>query len=133
MADQYGDIRKHIEYSDLRENFGRAARLGIESDCIWLKGKKMHVADLLKKELIPLAEHGLKLCKINKTDINKYMGVIKERVKKKTNGACWMLDSYSNLLKTKVSKDEVLTVLTHSIMKNQKTNTPIAKWKKADF
>ena len=41
MADQYGEIRKHIEYSDLRENFGRAARLGIESDCIWLKGKKI--------------------------------------------------------------------------------------------
>jgi len=133
MADQYKDISKHIEFSAVKDNFGRAARLGIESDCTWLKGKKMHVSDLLKNELIPLAEHGLKLCKINKSDINKYMGVIKERVKKKTNGACWMLDSYSNLLKNKVSKDETLTVLTHSIMKNQKSNTPIARWKKADL
>jgi len=133
MADQYGDIRKHIEFSALRDNFGRAARLGIESDCTWVKGKKMHVADLLKKELIPLAIHGLKLCKISSRDIDKYMGVIKERVKKKTNGACWLLDSYSNLLKNKVSKDETLTVLTQSIMKNQKTNKPISRWKKANL
>lgn len=133
MADQYGDIRKQIEFSALRDNFGRAARLGIESDCTWLKGKKMHVAELLRKELIPLAIHGLKLCKISSRDIDKYMGVIKERVRKKTNGACWMLDSYSNLLKNKVSKDETLSVLTQSIMKNQKTNTPISRWKKADL
>ena len=133
MADQYGDIRKHIEFSSLRDNFGRAARLGMESDCTWLKGKKMHVAELLRKELIPLAIHGLKLCKISSRDINKYMSVIKERVKKKTNGACWMLDSYSNLLKNNVSKDETLSVLTQSIMKNQKTNTPVARWKKASL
>lgn len=133
MADQYPNIKKHIQFSDLRDNFGRAARLGIESDCTWLKGKKMHVADLLRKELIPLAQHGLKLCNVNSRDINKYLGVIKERVKKKTNGACWILDSYSHLLKNNVSKDETLSVLTHSIMKKQKSNIPVARWKKADL
>ncbi len=133
MADHYGDIRKHLEFSALRDNFGRAARFGIEADFTWTKGKRIHVTDLLKKELIPLAEQGLKACKVKSSDISRYMGILKERVKKKTNGACWILDSYSNLLKNKVSKDETLTVLTHAIMKNQKTNKPIHQWKKASL
>jgi len=131
MAMHYDDIRKHIVFSALRDNFGRAARFGLEADLSWLKGKKIHVRELLKKELIPLAYEGLKACKIDQSDIDKYLGIIQERVKKKTNGAIWMLNSYENLLKSNISKDENLSVLTNSIMKNQKTNEPIHTWNKA--
>lgn len=131
MAMHYDDIRKHIVFSALRDNFGRAARFGLEADLSWLKGKKIHVRELLKKELIPLAYEGLKACKIDQSDIDKYLGIIQERVKKKTNGAIWMLNSYENLLKSNISKDENLSVITNSIMKNQKTNEPIHTWKKA--
>lgn len=131
MAMHYDDIRKHIVFSALRDNFGRAARFGLEADLSWLKGKKIHVRELLKKELVPLAYEGLKACKIDQSDIDKYLGIIQERVKKKTNGAIWMLNSYENLLKSNISKDENLSVLTNSIMKNQKTNEPIHTWKKA--
>ena len=133
MALNYEDIRKKIDYSALRDNFGRAARFGIEADFTWIKGKKIHVSELLRKELIPLAAEGLKSCKINSRDISKYLGIIKDRVKKKTNGAIWMLDSYSHLLKQKVSKDETLTTLTACIMRNQKENLPVHKWKKAEL
>lgn len=133
MAAQYGDVRKQIEFSSLRDNFGRAARFGLEADLSWMKGRKIHVRDLLRKEIIPLAEEGLRLCKVKQSDIDRYLGIIQERVKKKTNGAIWMLNSYENLLKNRVSKDETLSVLTHSIMKNQKTNEPVHNWKKADL
>lgn len=133
MALQYDDIRKKIDFSALKDNFGRAARFGLEADFTWMKGKKRHVTELILKELVPMAEHGLKSCKINSKDISNYLGIIKDRVKKKTNGAIWMLDSYSHLLKQKVSKDETLSALTYSIMKNQKKNLPVHKWKKADL
>jgi len=72
--------------------------------------------------------------KISSADINKYLGILNERVKKKTNGATWILDSYADLRKNKsISQDETLSVLTHSIMKNQKTNVPVHKWKKASL
>ena len=133
MEQAYPDIRKQIEFGALRDNFGRAARVGLEAEFTWIKGKKFSVKELISKELLPIAEEGLKHCKINKTDISNYLGIIKERVKKKTNGAIWMLDSYSHLLKQKVSKDETLTALTNAIMKNQKKNLPVHKWKKADL
>lgn len=133
MASNYKDIRNNIEFSALRDNFGKGARFGLQADFTWLKNKRIHVTDLIKKELIPLSREGLKNCKIDSADINRYLGIIKERVTKKTNGATWMLDSYEHLLKNKVSKDETLSVLTHSIMKNQQTNKPVHTWKKADL
>ena len=133
MAANYDDIRKHIDFSALRDNFGRAARFGLEAEYTWMKGKKIHVRDLILKELLPLAKEGLKKCKIDSADISEYLGTISERVKKKTNGAIWMLNSYSHLLKQKVSKDETLTALTHAIMKNQKKKLPVHKWKTADL
>ena len=133
MAANYDDIRKHIDFSALRDNFGRAARFGLEAEYTWMKGKKIHVRDLILKELLPLAKEGLKKCKIDSADISEYLGTISERVKKKTNGAIWMLNSYSHLLKQKVSKDETLTALTYAIMKNQKKKLPVHKWKTADL
>lgn len=133
MAMKYGDIRKHIDFSALRDNFGRGARFGLQADFTWIKGKRIHVTELVKKELLPLAKEGLVACKIDGKDIDRYLGIIKDRVTKKTNGASWMLDSYAHLLKNKVSKDETLSVLTYSIMKNQKTNKPVHTWKKADL
>ncbi len=133
MALHYDDIRKKIDFSALRDNFGRAARFGLEADFTWMKGKKRHVTDIILKELIPMAKEGLKSCKVSSADSSNYLGIIKDRVKKKTNGAIWMLDSYSHLLKQKVSKDETLSALTYSIMKNQKKKLPVHKWKKADL
>jgi len=133
LSDQYPDIRNQIEFSSLKDNFGRSARFGMEADYSWIKGKKLHVRDLLRKELIPLAREGLKSYKIKTADIDRYTGVLEERVKKKTNGAIWILDSYANLLKDNIPKDETLTILTHSIMKNQKTNLPGHTWKTASL
>lgn len=133
MTSETDDIRTKIDFSDLRDNFGRAARFGLEAEFTWLKGKKVNVIELIKKELLPLAKEGLKSCKVDSSDIDRYLGIIKERVQKKTNGAIWMLQSFAQLQKGNASRDETLSVLTHSIMKNQKTNTPIHKWKKANL
>ena len=133
MADRYDDIRDNIEFASLRDNFGRSARFGLEADYGWINGKKIHIRELLRKELIPIAREGLKSYRIKTSDIDRYLGLLDERVKKKTNGAIWILDSYSNLLKNNIPKDETLSVLTHAIMKNQNSNIPIHKWKNASI
>ena len=59
MALAYDDVRKVLDYSSLRDNFGRAARVGLGAEFTWLKGKKIPVRDLILKELIPMAQAGL--------------------------------------------------------------------------
>jgi len=69
MHDQYNDITKSISWDDVRDNFGKAAQFGIDSKFTWLKDQKIGPAELALGELIPLAEHGLKLRGIDSPDI----------------------------------------------------------------
>lgn len=124
---EYPDIRKQMTWEDARDNFGKAARYGIDSHFTWFKDKKLSACDLVIKELIPLARKGLELRKVASQDIDKYLGVIEERAKKHMTGARWQLRAYTKL-KNEVSKDEALTVLTASIYKNQQNSMPVHKW-----
>lgn len=128
MDDQYKDITKHISWEDVRDNFGKAAQFGIDTKFTWLKDKKITPSELALQELIPLAEHGLKLKGVNDADISRYLDVIKGRADKLMTGARWQLRAFTSLIKH-VTRDEAMAVLTQSIIKNQEQEIPIYKWK----
>lgn len=128
MHDQYKDITRHISWEDVRDNFSKAAQFGIDSKFTWMKDHKISPAELALSELIPLAEHGLKLRGINDHDISRYMDCIKGRAEKHMNGARWQLRAFTSFIK-KVNRDEAMAVLTQAIIKNQEQEIPIHKWK----
>lgn len=128
MADKVDDIKEHISWSDVRDNFGKAARFGIDSNFTWFKDKKIGVCELVRKELIPIARAGLKKMKIVQKDIDRYMDVIEGRAKAHMNGARWQLRAFTKL-KEETSRDEALSVLTASIIENQNKGLPGHKWK----
>lgn len=128
MADKVDDVTKHISWSDARDNFGKAARFGIDSNFTWFKDKKIGVCELVRKELIPIARAGLKKMKIDQKDIDRYMGVIEGRAKAHMNGARWQLRAFTKL-KEETTRDEALSVLTASIIENQNKGLPGHKWK----
>ena len=127
MADKYKDITKEISFVDVRDNFGKAARYGIDSAFTWFGDRKVTACDLVK-ELIPIARQGLMSRKVAKADIDKYLNIIAARAKKHMNGARWQLRAYTKLL-NEAGRDEALTTLTASIVKNQKKNIPVHLWK----
>ena len=128
MADKVDDIREHISWADVRDNFGKAARFGIDSNFTWFKDKKMGVCELIRKELLPLARAGLKKMKIDSKDIDRYLGVIEGRAKTHMNGARWQLRAFTKL-KEQTNQDEALVCLTAAIIENQKKEIPVHKWK----
>ena len=128
MALEYKDIRKKISYEDIRDNFGKAAKFGIDTSFNWFGDKKVSACELVLKELLPLARKGLKSQKVNPKDIDKYLNIIQERAERHMNGARWQLRAYTRLLKA-VSRDEAVTVLTAAILKNQAKEMPVHTWK----
>jgi CBS domain-containing protein/gamma-glutamylcysteine synthetase len=127
MYQKEGVISGKMNWEDARDNFGKAARTGLDSKFIWLNDKNISATDLLLEEIIPLAREGLKTQDINPEDIDRYLGVIEERTKKHTNGARWQIKAFSKL-KKQTSDDEALSVLTCSIMQNQAREKPIHDW-----
>jgi len=124
----YKDISKHISFDDVRDNFGKAARFGIDSNFTWFKDKKISTCELIKKEILPMAREGLASQKVAKADISRYLDVIEERAEKHMNGARWQLRAYSKLIK-ETNPDEAATVLTAAIIQNQEQELPVHKWK----
>jgi predicted transcriptional regulator len=127
MTMEYEDIRDHISWEDVRDNFAKAARYGIDTTFTWLKDKKISACDLVIEELLPLARKGLAARKVKKADIDKYLGIIEERAKRHMNGARWQLRAFSKLIK-EVGRDEALSILTSCMMKNQREGTPVHEW-----
>lgn len=123
------EVAKEMSWEDARDNFGKAARNGVDSKFIWLGEKNVSACDLVLEELLPLAREGLKDQKIDSEDIDRYLGVIEERAKQHTNGARWQIKAFGNL-KKQTSDDEALSVLTSSIMQNQENEKPIHQWGK---
>lgn len=127
MADEIKDIRKLMSFEDARDNFGKAARFGIDSKFTWFNDEKVTCCDLILNKLLPIARKGLKKRKVSAKDIDLYLGIIQERAESHMNGARWQLRAYTELLK-KTNRDEALAVLTSSIVKNQQSGIPGHKW-----
>lgn len=127
MAEEIEDIREVMSWEDARDNFGKAARFGIDSKFTWFKDEKITACDLVLKHLLPLARKGLKSKKVDTKDINKYLSIIEERAKNHMNGARWTLRAFTKL-KKQVSTDEAVSVLTACMLKNQKEGKPVHTW-----
>ncbi|MCB0615815.1 MAG: CBS domain-containing protein, partial [Phaeodactylibacter sp.] len=128
MYDHCKDIRKQLSWEDVRDNFSKAAKFGIDTNFNWFKDRKVTPCDLILEELLPLARKGLEKQKADSADIDRYLGVIEERAKKHMNGARWQLRAFTKLIK-EVERDEAVTVLTASIVENQTQNKPVHTWK----
>lgn len=128
MGQQYSDITKHIDFDDVRDNFLKAAKFGIDSTFNWFKDKKVPAPELILKELLPLAKEGLQQQNVKKADIKKYLDIIEARAREHKTGARWALRSFT-ALKNEVTNDEAVTCITAAIIKNQKLNKPVHTWK----
>jgi CBS domain-containing protein/gamma-glutamylcysteine synthetase len=128
MGKQMEDITRHMDFADARDNFLKAAKFGIDTSFSWLSDRKIPVTELILKELLPLAQEGLKHRKVRAADINHYLGIIESRAREHKTGARWALRSYT-ALKSQVTNDEAMVCLTGAMINNQKENKPVHTWK----
>ncbi len=127
LAEQVEDVRHHLSWEDVRDNFAKAAQFGIDSNFNWFDDRKISACDLVLQELLPLARQGLESRQVASEDIERYLGVIEARARQHMNGARWQLRAFTNL-KKKVNDDEALSILTASIMNNQENQKPVHEW-----
>ncbi len=132
MSDHVDDIRTKMSYEDVQDNFEKSVRFGVDSTFTWFGDKKISSCDLILNELLPLAKAGLKKRKVDEDDIEKYLGIIEQRAKLHSNGARWLLRSFSKLTK-QCGNDEALSVITSSILENQKSDIPVHEWKLSEL
>jgi predicted transcriptional regulator len=130
LSDEYGDITKVMSFDTVKANFLAAARHGLHAQFTWLKGRRSTASSLILRHLLPLARQGLASHGLDAADIDLYLGVIEQRVRKDRTGAQWALDSLA-AMGGQGTSHERCCALTTAMLARQKENTPVHAWKPA--
>lgn len=132
LPEEFGDVTKKMSFDDAKTNFFTTARYGLKSQIAWFDGKNYPAQKLILEELLPRARHGLRLVNIDSADIEKYLGILEERISQEKTGAKWMLDSLAAM--DKAAKPNVrMRTLTAAMLKHQETGEPLHLWNLAEI
>jgi len=127
MPDEYKNLPEMMNFKSVRQNFYKAAKHGLNTQFEWFD-KKCSAKQLLLKELIPLAKKGLKSCGIEKDEINVFISIVEQRVKRNKTGSEWMSKNY-NRLKKHFTKRRTAFFITQQMLRYQKKDLPVYQWR----
>jgi CBS domain-containing protein len=129
---EFGDVTERMSFDDAKSNFFSTARFGLKSQIVWLDGKSYRAKELILEELLPRARQGLNSVNIDSEHVEKYLGILEERVSQEKTGARWMLDSLCAM--DKRAKPNVrMRSLTAAMKSNQETGKPLHEWSLAEI
>jgi CBS domain-containing protein len=130
LSHVHGDIRSQMDFDDARTNFRLAARQGMRALFTWMDGKTYPAQQLIGDVLLPIAEQGLREAKIDRADIDKYLGIIDRRAATGQNGSRWQLASLS-AMGERGSTAERMAALVGATVARQKEDKPVSEWELA--
>lgn len=124
------NLWENMDFEEAKGNFIKAGRTGLETEFDWF-GELIPARNLIRETLIPMAREGLLSCGIDPIDIDRYLGIIRQRVESGQTGTRWIVRSYRKLRKS-MSKDEALVTLTAGMHERQHNGLPVAQWNLAE-
>ena len=130
LTEEHADITRVMQFDDAKANFVAAARYGLQARFRWIGGKTIDAERLILDQLLDKAEAGLRLRGLRSEDIERYLGVIRERVTRGRTGAQWALDSLA-AMGNRGRASERLRALTAAMLANQQQEKPVARWELA--
>jgi CBS domain-containing protein len=132
LTEQVKDIRDYLTFADVKSNFLAAARDGIRAQMNWFNDTHLPAKQLVLEQLLPLAREGLQEAGIDRDDIDRYLGVLHDRVTMRRTGARWVLESLE-LMSDEGTQDQRLRCIVNSMVEQQSSGKPICEWELAQY
>ena len=132
MTEKVDDIRELLTFADAKSNFLAAARDGIRAQMNWFNDTHLPAKELVLEQLLPLAREGLQEAGIDGDDIDRYLGVIHDRVSLRRTGSRWALESLETM-KDRGTMDQRMRCVVNSMVSQQSTGKPISEWELASY
>lgn len=130
LADELDDVRRVMDFAAVKENFIAAGRLGLGAQFTWGERRNVPAAELIGEELLPRARSGLQGLGVTGDDIDRYLGVVEERVRTQQTGSQWILDSWA-ALRDAGTPVERLAAITAGMTTRQEKGEPVHEWEPA--
>jgi predicted transcriptional regulator len=127
MPEEYRDLPNMMNFKAARQNFYKAAKHGLNTQFEWFD-RTISAKNLVLKELLPISEKGLQSCGIPQDEINVFLDIVRQRVKKNKTGSEWMSKNY-NRLKKHFTKRRTAFFITQQMLRYQKKDLPVYQWR----
>ncbi|MFF8847854.1 glutamate-cysteine ligase family protein [Streptomyces sp. NPDC015127] len=134
LAEEARPVWSRLPFAAAHENFETACRHGIDADLLWPRpGRgggvtRVPVTALVRDELLPLAAAGLDAWNIEPADRDRYLGIIEERCRRRTNGASWQVDTFHRALEAGLERDAALAATTRRYGELMREGEPVHTW-----
>jgi CBS domain-containing protein len=133
LAAAIPDIKPLMDFDQAQSNFVAAARLGLASQIRWIDGGSHPAHELICNELIPIAREGLLNSGVASKDIDRYLGIVEERMRRRMTGSQWQLDSLAAMKKEGSTRSERLDALVGATLARQEGGRPGHEWELASL
>ena len=110
-----------MPFADAKNNFYRAAQIGLKYKTRWLSKKTDTLQKIILDKLLIEAETGLYKLGINQDDSQRYLGIIQQRVEQNKTGSQWQINFLN-------AHQDNRTQLTLNYLKNQISGQPVHEW-----
>ena len=132
MHDHIERILHQFPFEYAHRNFYRAAECGMGAMFVWPNKTTHGLQEIsaydLAKELIPIAEQGLKNSGVDQIEIQTMMNVIRERLEARMNGARWQIHCLDLYEQEGYDRRMALTHMLEDYLQHSQTDMPISQW-----
>lgn len=129
LGETLRDIPARMNHDDARRNLYSAAQDGLRARLTWLDGEETLAQPLILEHLLPTARRGLERAGVEGGDIDKYLGILDQRVRSLQTGTSWAWQSLAQMKKQRPSsRGKRATALTAAMVEAQRTKRPIGEW-----
>ncbi len=84
-----GQAATTLAFPAARDNFYQCARHGLEARVVRADGSHENVDRMIGERLLPCARQGLRDLGLDSSEVDRYLGIIEDRVRSGRNGAAW--------------------------------------------
>lgn len=128
LTDEERPLWSKMSYASARENFFAGARRGFNAHLYWPGRGDVPVDELVLRQLLPMADHGLELWGVATTVRDRYLGIIEERCKAERNGASWQVACVDRLEQRGATREEALRRMLSRYVELSREGQPVHTW-----
>ena len=130
LRDRIDERLPGMPFAIAESNFYRAAEHGLDATLLWPDANgtlaRRNAADIAR-ELLPVAARGLRLLGVHDAESAHFLGIMRKRLERRTNGAAWQLAQLARL-ETRHGRSRALALLVGHYARHALGNTPVAEW-----
>ena len=128
LAEEDRPLWTKLSFTAAHDNFLEAARNGMAARLYWPGLGEVTADELVLRQLLPMADEGLRRWKVAAEVRDRYLSVIEGRAKTGRNGAAWQVSTVTALEARGLDRPSALAEMLRRYCELMHSNSPVHTW-----